>query len=33
MNIPSCVDSADDAIAVVRAHHERWLAAQAGDTR
>lgn len=33
MNIPSCVDCADGAIAVVRAHHERWLAAQAGDAR
>ena len=33
MSIPTCVDSADEAIAVVRAHHEQWLAAQAGETR
>jgi uncharacterized protein (TIGR00730 family) len=32
LNIPTCVDSADEAIAVVRAHRERWLAARAGST-
>jgi uncharacterized protein (TIGR00730 family) len=26
MNIPICVDGADGAIAVIREHHERWLA-------
>jgi uncharacterized protein (TIGR00730 family) len=28
MKIPHCVESADEAIAVIREHHERWLAAQ-----
>jgi uncharacterized protein (TIGR00730 family) len=28
MNIPRCVDTADEAIAIVREHHARWLAAQ-----
>lgn len=28
MKIPCCVDTADEAIAVVRAHQARWLAAQ-----
>ena len=28
MRIPSCVDSAADAIAVIRDHHARWLTAQ-----
>lgn len=29
MKIPRCVDSADEAIAVVREHHAHWLAEQA----
>lgn len=29
MKIPQCVDSADEAIALVRKHHARWLAAKA----
>src|SRR5512139_1773025 len=28
MRIPTCVDSADQAIAVIREHHARWQAAQ-----
>jgi uncharacterized protein (TIGR00730 family) len=28
MQIPRCVDGADQAIAIVREHHTRWLAAQ-----
>jgi len=28
LRIPQCVDSADEAIAVVREHHARWLAAR-----
>jgi uncharacterized protein (TIGR00730 family) len=28
MKIPQCVDSADEAIALVRKHHARWLAAK-----
>jgi hypothetical protein len=28
MNIPICVDGADDAIAVIREYRERWLAAR-----
>jgi uncharacterized protein (TIGR00730 family) len=28
MQIPHCVDTADQAIAIVREHHARWLAAQ-----
>jgi len=26
MKIPCCVDTADEAIAIVREHHARWLA-------
>lgn len=29
MKIPYCVDSADEAIAVIREHHSRWLAEHA----
>jgi uncharacterized protein (TIGR00730 family) len=29
MQIPHCVDSADEAIALIRAHHARWMASQA----
>jgi uncharacterized protein (TIGR00730 family) len=28
LRIPLCVDGADEAIAIVREHHERWLAVQ-----
>lgn len=28
MKIPRCVDTADEAVAVVREHHARWLAAR-----
>jgi len=28
IDIPTCVDGADEAIAVVKQHHERWLAAR-----
>ena len=28
MQIPQCVDGADQAIAIIREHHERWRAAQ-----
>jgi uncharacterized protein (TIGR00730 family) len=28
MKIPQCVDTADEAIAIVRAHHDRWQARQ-----
>ncbi len=31
--IPTCVDTADEAIAVIREHHARWLTAQAAETR
>jgi hypothetical protein len=30
MSIPRCVASGDEAIAVIRQHHERWLRGQAG---
>jgi uncharacterized protein (TIGR00730 family) len=30
MSIPRCVASGDEAIAVIREHHERWLRGQAG---
>lgn len=30
-NIPQCVDRADDAIALIRTHHERWLAQKAAS--
>jgi hypothetical protein len=29
MKIPQCVDTADEAIALIREHHARWLRAQA----
>jgi len=29
MNIPRCVDGADEAIALIRAHHSQWLRKQA----
>jgi uncharacterized protein (TIGR00730 family) len=32
MQIPHCVDTADQAIAIVREHHARWLAAQGKTT-
>jgi uncharacterized protein (TIGR00730 family) len=32
MRIPRCVDTADEAIAIVREHRERWLIAQAAGT-
>jgi len=28
MQIPCCVDNAAEAVAVIREHHARWLAAQ-----
>lgn len=28
MQIPHCVDNAEQAVAVIREHHARWLAAQ-----
>lgn len=28
MQIPRCVDTAEQAIAIVREHHERWKAEQ-----
>jgi hypothetical protein len=28
MQIPRCVDGADQAIAIIREHHTRWKAAQ-----
>lgn len=31
MKIPCCVDTADEAIAIVREHHARWLATQASS--
>ena len=31
LDIPQCVDTADEAIAVVRALHEKWRAQQAVD--
>lgn len=31
MKIPCCVDTADEAIVIVREHHARWLAAQASS--
>ena len=31
-DIPQCVDDADAAIALVRAHHERWLARRASGS-
>jgi predicted Rossmann-fold nucleotide-binding protein len=30
MQIPCCVDNAAEAVAVIREHHARWLAAQGG---
>lgn len=30
MKIPRCVDTADEAIAIVREHQQRWLAQQSG---
>lgn len=30
LRIPQCVDTADEAIAAIREHHARWLAASAG---
>lgn len=30
--IPQCVDTADEAIAVIRSHHARWLAARGGPS-
>jgi hypothetical protein len=32
MAIPRCVTSAEEAIAVIREHHARWLLAQQGRT-
>jgi hypothetical protein len=32
MKIPHCVDTADEAIALIREHHARWLRAQAQST-
>jgi uncharacterized protein (TIGR00730 family) len=32
MKIPHCVDTADEAIALIREHHARWLSAQAQRT-
>jgi hypothetical protein len=32
MKIPHCVDTADEAIALIRERHARWLATQAGHT-
>ena len=29
MSIPRCVESGDEAIALLREHHERWLRARA----
>jgi len=31
MNIPRCVNSADEAIAIIREHHALWLSAQGGN--
>lgn len=28
MRIPTCVDNADEAVAVIRTHHQQWLSAQ-----
>jgi predicted Rossmann-fold nucleotide-binding protein len=28
MNIPRCVNTADEAIALIREHHAQWVAAQ-----
>jgi hypothetical protein len=28
MNIPNCVNTADEAIALIREHHARWLPVQ-----
>ena len=33
MKIPVCVDNADQAIARIRKHHNKWLAARAPRTR
>ena len=30
MGIPRCVASGDEAVAVIRQHHDRWLHARAG---
>ena len=30
VDIPSCVDTADEAIALIRRHHEQWTAARTG---
>ena len=30
MSIPRCVASGDEAIVVIREHHDRWLSARAG---
>jgi hypothetical protein len=30
MTIPRCVETADEAIALIREHHARWLEEQAG---
>lgn len=32
MKIPRCVDGAEEAIAIVREHHQRWLAKQKQET-
>jgi len=31
MEIPHCVSDADEAVAIVRKHHERWRAARGGE--
>jgi hypothetical protein len=33
MAIPRCVDTADEALAILREHHARWLTAQASNAR
>ena len=32
MKIPHCVDTADEAIAIIREHHARWLAGQTRES-
>jgi hypothetical protein len=32
MQIPRCVDTAAEAVAVIRDHHARWLTAQGKST-
>ena len=33
LSIPRCVDTADEAIALIREHHGRWLRAQPGPAQ